>query len=126
VLLSMSRRVSPLAGFQVTIIGRFWVTTEATTRVAPAPTLGLVKAPYKSVPISFHFIKSGIAESSDEIMFILQAERLGLRKSLWFIKNWKLKCRRPLRALRTLIKSGKILWSKNQFGKCILSISVQD
>ena len=24
----MSRRVSPLAGFQVTIIGRFWVTTE--------------------------------------------------------------------------------------------------
>jgi hypothetical protein len=28
VLLSMSRRVSPLAGFQVTIIGRFWVTTE--------------------------------------------------------------------------------------------------
>jgi hypothetical protein len=26
---SMSRRVSPLAGFQVTIIGRFWVTTEA-------------------------------------------------------------------------------------------------
>ena len=27
-LLSMSRRVSPLAGFQVTIIGRFWVTTE--------------------------------------------------------------------------------------------------
>ena len=25
----MSRRVSPLAGFQVTIIGRFWVTTEA-------------------------------------------------------------------------------------------------
>jgi len=32
VLLSMSRRVSPLAGFQVTIIGRFWVTTEATDR----------------------------------------------------------------------------------------------
>jgi len=30
--LSMSRRVSPLAGFQVTIIGRFWVTTEAETR----------------------------------------------------------------------------------------------
>ena len=29
-LLSMSRRVSPLAGFQVTIIGRFWVTTEGT------------------------------------------------------------------------------------------------
>ena len=30
-LLSMSRRVSPLAGFQVTIIGRFWVTTEVAT-----------------------------------------------------------------------------------------------
>jgi hypothetical protein len=28
---SMSRRVSPLAGFQVTIIGRFWVTTEEET-----------------------------------------------------------------------------------------------
>jgi hypothetical protein len=26
---SMSRTVTPLAGFQVTIIGRFWVTTEA-------------------------------------------------------------------------------------------------
>ena len=27
----MSRRASPLAGFQVTIIGRFWVTTEDMT-----------------------------------------------------------------------------------------------
>ena len=28
---SMSRRVSPLAGFQVTIIGRIWVTTEVSS-----------------------------------------------------------------------------------------------
>jgi hypothetical protein len=36
VLLSMSRRVSPLAGFQVTIIGRFWVTTEVNRPPSPS------------------------------------------------------------------------------------------
>jgi capsule polysaccharide modification protein KpsS len=39
---SMSRRVSPLAGFQVTIIGRFWVTTEGYSR---AECIGCKKAP---------------------------------------------------------------------------------
>jgi hypothetical protein len=45
VLLSMSRRVSPLAGFQVTIIGRFWVTTEANPS-RPGPDRLLTLSPY--------------------------------------------------------------------------------
>jgi hypothetical protein len=40
---SMSRRVSPMAGFQVTIMGRFWVTTEAnrpSIRIMPGQSCG--------------------------------------------------------------------------------------
>jgi len=42
---SMSRRASPLAGSQVTIIGRFWVTTE----VQASHTLFIIPWCYSTV-----------------------------------------------------------------------------
>jgi hypothetical protein len=40
---SMSRRVSPLAGFQVTIIGRFWVTTEDFPKINRASSVDIMR-----------------------------------------------------------------------------------
>ena len=84
---SMSRSVSPLAGFQVTIIGRFWVTTEdrpafATFRLrANSPSGDPLCAPHPpEAPLNqvILIISAGFAQSSGNVS---QPEDLLVRKA---------------------------------------------
>lgn len=51
---------------------------------------------------SLHLMKNGIASSSDEIMFVLTAERFGLTIATYLASKFHWKCQRPLRALRAM------------------------
>lgn len=67
------------------------ILTSSTVSPTPKPD----KDKYNGVWSRFQLIKSGIAESSGEIMFVLLAERYGLDAAVWFAKQWNLDCHRP-------------------------------
>jgi len=67
----MSRRVSPLAGFQVTIIGRFWVTTEAIVVVFALGALTAANCVGQDVPKGVNY-KKATAETNAKAKIALE------------------------------------------------------
>jgi hypothetical protein len=54
------------------------------------------------VPSLFHFMRSDLASSPDELTFVLYAEKYGIEEALSLAKQLNLKCDRPLAAIRKM------------------------
>jgi hypothetical protein len=96
----MSRALS-LAGFQVTIIGRFWVTTEAVSHITGAEATGATKGTKqqaKKVPgerLKIR-IRRNVAKTSHELDII---------KELWMPQKGSCYHHSPRRGLEPLVES---------------------